>query len=162
MAAILVYDVTCRESYNHLPNWLSDVTEQGNPNMFVIAVGNKKDLVVDRQVSYLEASVFCQENNILLIECSALTGEGITDVFHTTTSKVLARLKSGELKDTKYLSNRGHMELEEGKVPDNNSQGLCKRMGSCLQSLFYWLSCVFLVQRILSLFRRRRNDLAAE
>ena len=78
MAAILVYDVTCRESYNHLPNWLSDVTEQGNPNMFVIAVGNKKDLVVDRQVSYLEASVFCQENNILLIECSALTGEGVS------------------------------------------------------------------------------------
>lgn len=60
--ALLVYDISSRESYNALGTWLSDAQSLANPNLVVLLVGNKKDLEDDRQVSFLEASRFAQEN----------------------------------------------------------------------------------------------------
>lgn len=60
--ALLVYDITSRESYNALGNWLTDAQNLANPNLVVLLVGNKRDLEAERQVSFLEASRFAQEN----------------------------------------------------------------------------------------------------
>ena len=59
---MLVYDISSRESYNALGNWLTDAQNLANPNLVVLLVGNKRDLEEDRQVSFLEASRFAQEN----------------------------------------------------------------------------------------------------
>ncbi len=60
--ALLVYDISSRESYNAVSNWLTDAQNLANPNLVVLLVGNKRDLEDDRQVSFLEASQFAQEN----------------------------------------------------------------------------------------------------
>jgi GTPase SAR1 family protein len=60
--ALLVYDISSRESYNAVSNWLTDAQNLANPNLVVLLVGNKRDLEEDRQVSFLEASQFAQEN----------------------------------------------------------------------------------------------------
>lgn len=60
--ALLVYDISSRESYNAVGNWLTDAQNLANPNLVVLLVGNKRDLEEDRQVSFLEASQFAQEN----------------------------------------------------------------------------------------------------
>lgn len=60
--ALLVYDISSRESYNAVGNWLTDAQNLANPNLVVLLVGNKRDLEDDRQVSFLEASQFAQEN----------------------------------------------------------------------------------------------------
>lgn len=57
-----MYDISSRESYNALGNWLTDAQNLANPNLVVLLVGNKRDLEADRQVSFLEASRFAQEN----------------------------------------------------------------------------------------------------
>lgn len=51
-----------RESYNSLSNWLVDARTLASPNIAVLLVGNKKDLEEDREVTFLEASRFAQEN----------------------------------------------------------------------------------------------------
>lgn len=58
----MVYDISSRESYNAVSNWLTDAQNLANPNLVVLLVGNKRDLEEDRQVSFLEASQFAQEN----------------------------------------------------------------------------------------------------
>uniref|UniRef100_A0A3B4YKX0 RAB4B, member RAS oncogene family n=1 Tax=Seriola lalandi dorsalis TaxID=1841481 RepID=A0A3B4YKX0_SERLL len=63
--ALLVYDITSRETYNALTNWLTDARTLASPNIVIILCGNKKDLDADREVTFLEASRFAQEN-----ECS--------------------------------------------------------------------------------------------
>lgn len=60
--ALLVYDISSRESYNAVGNWLSDARSLANPNLVVLLVGNKRDLEAERQVSYAEASQMAQEN----------------------------------------------------------------------------------------------------
>jgi len=51
-----------RETFNALTNWLTDARNLASPNIVIILVGNKKDLEAEREVTYLEASRFAQEN----------------------------------------------------------------------------------------------------
>ena len=51
-----------RESFNSLTQWLSDARTLASPDIVIILVGNKVDLEKDREVTYLEASRFAQEN----------------------------------------------------------------------------------------------------
>ena len=51
-----------RETYNALTNWLTDARTLASPNIVIVLVGNKKDLEAEREVTFLEASRFAQEN----------------------------------------------------------------------------------------------------
>jgi Ras-related protein Rab-4B len=54
--ALLVYDVSSRESFNSLANWLTDARTLASPAILILLVGNKKDLEDEREVTFLEAS----------------------------------------------------------------------------------------------------------
>lgn len=62
--ALLVYDTTSRDSFNALNNWLNDARTLASPNIVILLVGNKKDLEEARDVTFLEASTFAQENGL--------------------------------------------------------------------------------------------------
>lgn len=51
-----------RETFNALTNWLTDARTLASPNIVIVLVGNKKDLEAEREVTFLEASRFAQEN----------------------------------------------------------------------------------------------------
>lgn len=53
-----------RETYNALTNWLTDARTLASPNIVIVLVGNKKDLEQEREVTFLEASRFAQENGL--------------------------------------------------------------------------------------------------
>lgn len=53
-----------RETYNALTNWLTDARMLASQNIVIILCGNKKDLDADREVTFLEASRFAQENGV--------------------------------------------------------------------------------------------------
>lgn len=83
MGALLVFDVTNRESFDHLPNWVEELESNAGKVPFVL-VGNKIDL--DRAVSSDEAWDFCKQFNIpYYYETSAKTGEAVGDCFHGLT-----------------------------------------------------------------------------
>jgi len=44
--ALLVYDITRRDTFEHLTSWLEDARQHANPNMTVTLVGNKSDAEV--------------------------------------------------------------------------------------------------------------------
>jgi hypothetical protein len=63
--ALLVYDISSRETYNALNNWLTDARTLASADIVIVLVGNKKDLEADREVTFLEASRFAQENGAM-------------------------------------------------------------------------------------------------
>lgn len=95
--AIIVYDITSKESYQDVPQWLQDVRQLCGPEVTVMLIGNKTDLVVGnperRQVAHTEASVFAQENNIMHMETSAASGEFVPEAFLKVAKATLARLE---------------------------------------------------------------------
>jgi len=95
--ALLVYDVTSRDSYNALTQWLNDAKTLASQHIVVILVGNKKDQEADREVALLEASRFAQENEMMFMETSAMTGENVEETFLRCARNILSKIESGEL-----------------------------------------------------------------
>jgi small GTP-binding protein len=93
---LLLYDITDRNSYNNVTNWLSDARAQSGPDMVIMLVGNKSDLQDARDVTFLEASRLAQENGMLFFETSAKTGEGVEDAFVKCSKTIMTRMDEGK------------------------------------------------------------------
>eukprot|EP00918_Siedleckia_nematoides_P059987 GHVU01130832.1.p1 GENE.GHVU01130832.1~~GHVU01130832.1.p1 ORF type:complete len:213 (-),score=36.31 GHVU01130832.1:87-725(-) len=93
--ALIVYDITNRETYSHLVTWLADARTLARSDTSIVAVGNKIDLKDKRQVTFLEASRCAQENDICFIETSALTGEGVEEAFVKVSKMILNKIEEG-------------------------------------------------------------------
>ena len=79
-AAMLVYDVTNRESFERIIFFLNDFKNcSPGPYVFIL-LGNKKDCV-DREVDYEEGKQMADTLGLCFLECSAYTGENLEEVF---------------------------------------------------------------------------------
>ncbi|KAK4530984.1 hypothetical protein CCYA_CCYA06G1841 [Cyanidiococcus yangmingshanensis] len=96
-AALLVYDVTRRETFLDVTSWLNDVRAYATRSTTVVLVGNKTDLEERRQVSYEEGETFARDHGLLFIETSAKTGTNVSDAFAIAAEAVLERISRGEL-----------------------------------------------------------------
>jgi Ras-related protein Rab-4B len=128
--ALLVYDVTARETYNHVGMWLNDARTLANPDIALVLCGNKTDLAAERQVTFLEASRFAQENDLMFMETSALTGEGIEDVFLRCARTILTRIETGVLDPSKIGSGVQLGELHSS-APVLTARGTTSSTKSC-------------------------------
>ncbi|CAF1454986.1 unnamed protein product [Adineta steineri] len=95
--ALLVYDISNRDSYTAITNWLTDVRTLASPNIVIILCGNKKDLEEQRQVTFLEGSRFAQEHDLMFLETSALTNENVTESFQQCARIILTKIDSGNI-----------------------------------------------------------------
>jgi len=95
--ALLVYDITRRDSFNHLASWLEDARKHANENMAIVLVGNKSDLERRRAVPFEEGEQFAREHSLLFIETSAKTAQNVEEAFVLVARQVYERVKRGEL-----------------------------------------------------------------
>jgi Ras-related protein Rab-2A len=79
-----VYDVTKRESFDHLTTWLGEARANGNDTMVIMLIGNKTDLASKRAVTTEEGAEFARQNGLFFIETSAKTGDNIEEAFLST------------------------------------------------------------------------------
>ncbi|KAJ2455130.1 Vacuolar protein sorting-associated protein 21 [Coemansia sp. RSA 2336] len=118
-AALVVYDITRASSLDRAKSWIKELERQANPNIVVALVGNKLDLAAEadgsadgsaeedaeeqpeaeegksRQVPTEVARAFAESMNLLFLETSAKTGEGVVEVFTEITKKIdLSKLPS--------------------------------------------------------------------
>ena len=72
-------------------DWVQRVTDMGDIDCAVVAVGNKADLADAREVSTEEARAHFEAMNLPLpyFETSAKTGEGVDELFDTVVEMVL-------------------------------------------------------------------------
>jgi len=84
-----VYDVTRRDSFNNLEQWLKEIeTYSSNADVVKLLVGNKIDKE-NREVSREEGAAFAKQRSMLFIECSAKTRLGIQQAFEELVQRVL-------------------------------------------------------------------------
>ena len=63
--ALLVYDITRRETFDHLVKWLAEVRENASKDITIILIGNKNDLESERKITHEEGEAFAKENDLL-------------------------------------------------------------------------------------------------
>ncbi|XP_003745104.1 ras-related protein Rab-18 [Galendromus occidentalis] len=88
--AVLVYDVTCRESFEKLDSWLIELeTYATHKNIVKMLVGNKVDKHEQRQVTKQEGISYARRHQMLFVEASARTSENVTGCFEELVAKIL-------------------------------------------------------------------------
>lgn len=89
---ILTYDVTRRDTFEHINQWLEEVgkyTPGGTKDVILVLVGNKIDLEEQRRVSTREGEAWARQRGMLFIETSAKTKLGVKQVFQELVQKIL-------------------------------------------------------------------------
>jgi len=92
---ILVYDITDRQSFQDIENWLGEVRQHASANIVKILVGNKCDMKDQRQVSYQEGKEFAESLGMQFLETSAKDKINIDEAFMTLTKAILPTVPAG-------------------------------------------------------------------
>ena len=86
--AIIVYDITKRETFNSIDNWIRECEYSHNENLIKILVGNKTDLAKEkREVTEEEGKDLAERYGIDFYETSALEGFNIEKIFKDSCTK---------------------------------------------------------------------------
>ena len=91
----MVYDITSKDSFEAVSNWLEECKVNGNPEMSLVLIGNKTDLVSQRQVSFSDGETFAKKNGMLFIETSAKSDSRVGETFNKSASLVNQKINSG-------------------------------------------------------------------
>ena len=108
--AVIVYDVTSRQSFLNIQRWVEEVRAERGADVIIVLVGNKTDLVDKRQVSIEEGDAKARELNVIFIETSAKAGFNIKALFRKIAAALpglesLTANKQEDLVDINLASN---------------------------------------------------------
>ena len=98
-AAVLVYDITDRATFDHLHSWLEDHKIHILPRKsHYMLVGHKLNLESERKVTTQEGQAFAKKNGMKFFETSGTTGENVDQALETLAADLYKKLEKGELK----------------------------------------------------------------
>lgn len=119
-AAIVVYDLTNKDSFNRAKAWVKELQRQASPNIVIALAGNKTDLSNKRAVETAEADNYAAENGLLFMETSAKTAMNVSEIFMAIATK----LPKGEKTDQN--GQRGNISLTDNQQPAGSRCIKCK------------------------------------
>lgn len=88
LGAMLVYDITKRQSFDHMARWLDELRGHADRNIVIMLIGNKSDLGSLRAVSIDDAKEFAQHENLFFMETSALEATNVESAFVTALTEI--------------------------------------------------------------------------
>lgn len=95
---IVTYDVTDKDSFRAIDNWMSEVEKHASDNVSRILVGNKCDLEESRQVTTDEGKELADHYNIRFLETSAKESSNVEDAFTLMTKEIKSRVVQTDVK----------------------------------------------------------------
>jgi Ras-related protein Rab-2A len=94
---LLVYDITRRDTFEHLGTWLEEARQHSQSNMVIMLIGNKNDLEHRRAVSTEEGKAFAAAHGLIFMETSAKTSHNVEVAFLKTAEEIHRKIMSGEI-----------------------------------------------------------------
>jgi small GTP-binding protein len=111
LGAVVIYDITNYDSFEHLPQWIEEVRTNINYEIPLLLVGSKSDLAGQRAVSIREINNFTRDFNLFYMETSSKTGDGVMDCFYILTCLMLGAGVPEELVANQTLFTPGQITL---------------------------------------------------
>jgi len=125
--ALLVYDITRRDTFQHLGRWLEEARQHSQSNMVIMLIGNKNDLDHRRAVSTEEGQAFADQHGLVFMETSAKTAYNVEEAFLKTASEIHGRIMTGEID----ASNESH-GIKVGLAASGQMPGMANQQkGGC-------------------------------
>ena len=115
---VLVYDVTDRESFDHVPLWLPGLSEHSIKLVNLLLDGNKCDLIGERAVDDRAVREYVDRLNMPFIETSAKCNINVEQAFVKIASQIKNSYESQSQIPSDY---HNHINLDK-KVGERNSR----------------------------------------
>ncbi|XP_033615871.1 ras-related protein Rab-2B-like [Fukomys damarensis] len=93
--SLLVYDITRRETFNHLTSWLEDARQHSSSNMVIMLIGNKSDLESHRDVKREEGEAFAWVHGLIFMETSAKSAFNVEEAFINSAKEIYRKIQQG-------------------------------------------------------------------
>ncbi len=121
---ILTYDITDKQSFKDIENWLTEVEKFANENVIKLLVGNKCDLESQRQVTFDEGKEYADSLGIQFLETSAKNNSNVEKAFFTLANEIKGRVQ--KLDDKKPEPKNQPKKLEgRGDISKETRRGCC-------------------------------------
>ena len=120
---LLIYDVTDKDSFKNLSNWLIEIEKNASKNVLKVLIGNKTDLEDKRVITYNQGKEFADTYGLKFIETSAKKNLNVTEAFET-----LGRELMQASEDKKITKQRQHKKISVAKAQDLDIE---KKKGCC-------------------------------
>ena len=120
---LLLYDVTDKDSFKNLSNWLIEIEKNASKNVLKVLIGNKCDLEDKRLVSYNQGKEFADTYGLKFIETSAKKNLNVNEAFET-----LGRELMNASSDKKIVKQNNNKKISVAKAQDLNVN---KKSGCC-------------------------------
>ena len=120
---LLIYDVTDKDSFKNLSNWLIEIEKNASKNVLKVLIGNKSDLEDKRVVTYNQGKEFADTYGLKFIETSAKKNLNVNEAFET-----LGRELMNASSDKKFIKQKENKKISVAKAQDLNLQ---KKEGCC-------------------------------
>lgn len=93
--ALLVFDLTNRDSFENIGRWLQDIKDVARPDVVTLLLGNKADLDEKRAVKKEEAEEFAAAHGMQYFETSAKTGDQIAQAISACVAVIEKNVDNG-------------------------------------------------------------------
>ena len=110
--ALIVYDITRKETFDSVDRWISELLNSGDKNMTMLLIGNKCDLDNQRQVTKEQGEEKAKAFKVAFLETSASSGENLDVAFEMIMKEVYSKCKNELDEDD------GMEEMQMGKEID--------------------------------------------
>jgi Ras-related protein Rab-6A len=91
VAAILVFDVTDRTSFQEIDEWSEAFFASAGSDTDIVLVGNKLDLAEERVIGQAEAAEAARDRSFMFVEASAKDGTNVVRILELLTEAILKR-----------------------------------------------------------------------
>ncbi|XP_009802845.1 ras-related protein Rab11D [Nicotiana sylvestris] len=116
VGAMLVYDITKRQTFDHIPRWLEELRAHADRNIVIMLIGNKTDLEDQRAVPTEDAKEFAQKEGLFFLETSAMEATNVEDAFLTVLTEIFNIVNKKNLAADDNQSNGNPASLTGKKI----------------------------------------------
>jgi small GTP-binding protein len=106
---LLIYDISNKDSFDNIGKWFDSLNNINKEEVIFALVGNKSDLDFNRKVSKEEAQSYANEHHYVFQEVSAMSGEGIQELFM---NKLIDQIRTQFIQRGKNLTDQEEEKLK--------------------------------------------------
>ena len=97
VAAIVVYDITSKRSFEKIASWLEELRENAHTKVSIVLVGNKSDLDDSREVLFEQGLALARQHKIKFMETCAFELQTIEPLFKVLAEEVICKIDNKEI-----------------------------------------------------------------
>lgn len=132
VGAMLVYDMTKRQSFDHMTRWLEELRGHADKNIIIMLIGNKSDLGSLRAVPMEDAEEFAQREKLFFMETSALDATNVETAFFTILTEIYRIISKKNLDGGDSNVNANLLKGTKIIVPGQEHDQRPRQGGCCL------------------------------